>query len=119
MDDLEAVVDDPDGHQLLSFVSSVHHQRVDQGLNNRALGLAEPLGGVTARAVRQKLAELLFDGDVILEGHVRNVDLIAAPLSEELDFRQLRRAHDVDHGATSGSGSLDFFVPIVAHDKRK
>ncbi len=67
MDDLEAVIDDPDGHQLLSVVSSVHHQRVDQALNNRALSLAEPLGGVTARAVRQKLGELLFDGDVILK----------------------------------------------------
>ena len=67
VDDLEAVLDDPDCHQLLSVVSSVHHQRVDQSLHDRALGLAEALGGVTAGAVRQKLGELLLDGDVILK----------------------------------------------------
>jgi hypothetical protein len=29
VDDLEAVVDDPHGHQLLAVVAAVHHQRVD------------------------------------------------------------------------------------------
>ncbi len=77
MDDLEAVVDDPDGHQLLSVVSSVHHQRVDQALNNRALSLAEALGGVTARAVRQKLGELLFDGDVILKENQESFKIVS------------------------------------------
>ena len=39
-----------------------------QALNNRALGLAETLGSITARAVGQKLGELLLDGNVILKG---------------------------------------------------
>ena len=46
MDDLEAVLDDPDGQQLLAVVPAVHHQAVHQALHDGALGLAEPLGGV-------------------------------------------------------------------------
>ena len=46
MDDLKAVLDNPDSHELLSVVPSVHHKAVDQTLNNGALGLAEPLGGI-------------------------------------------------------------------------
>jgi len=29
VDNLEAVLDDPDGHQLLAVVTSMHHQGVD------------------------------------------------------------------------------------------
>ena len=39
MDDLEAVLDDPHGHQLLAVVAAVHHQRVHQALDDRAVGL--------------------------------------------------------------------------------
>ena len=46
VDDLEAVLDDPDSQQLLAVVPAVHHQAVDQALHDGALGLAEPLGGV-------------------------------------------------------------------------
>jgi hypothetical protein len=38
-----------------------------QTFNNGALSLAEALGGVTSRAVRQKLGELLLDCYVILK----------------------------------------------------
>ena len=67
MNDLEAVFNDPDGHQFLAVVAAVHHQRVDQPLDNGALSLAESLGGVTARTVRQELGKLLLDGNVILK----------------------------------------------------
>ena len=46
VDDLEAVLDDPDGQQLLAVVPAVHHQAVDQALHDGALGLAKPLGCV-------------------------------------------------------------------------
>merc|ERR1712083_998427 len=36
MDDLEAVLDDADGHELLTVVAAVHHQRVHKALNNGA-----------------------------------------------------------------------------------
>ena len=39
MDDLEAVLDDPHGHELLAVVATVHHQRVHQALDDRAVGL--------------------------------------------------------------------------------
>ena len=45
MDDLEAVLDDPDGQQLLAVVPAVHHEAVHQTLDHGALSLAEPLGG--------------------------------------------------------------------------
>ena len=46
VDDLEAVLDDPNGQQLLAVVPAVHHQAVHQALHDGALGLAEPLSGV-------------------------------------------------------------------------
>ena len=44
VDDLEAVLDDPHGHELLAVVPPVHHQRVDQPLHDRLVSLAEMLG---------------------------------------------------------------------------
>ena len=45
MNDLKAVLDNSHGEKLLAIVTTVHHQAVDQTLNNGALGLAKPLGG--------------------------------------------------------------------------
>ncbi len=67
MDDFKAVLDDPDGHQLLAVVTPVHHQGVDETFDNGALCLAEPFGGVTARAVRKEFGEFLLDSNVILK----------------------------------------------------
>ena len=47
VDDLEAVLDNPDSQQLLAIVPAVHHQAVDQTLNNGAASLPEPLGGIS------------------------------------------------------------------------
>ena len=49
--DLEGVGDDADGHQLLSVVAAVHHERVGEALDDGALGLPEPLLGVSAGGV--------------------------------------------------------------------
>ena len=57
----------------------------------------------------------LAGGAAYLEGHVGDVDLVAAPLSEELDFGHLSGGHDVGSGSNAG-GSFDFFIPIVTHD---
>lgn len=43
--------DDSDSHQLLSVVAAVHHERVGQSLNDRAVGLTESLGGITTSRV--------------------------------------------------------------------
>jgi hypothetical protein len=51
VDDLESVGDDPDGQELLSVVPSVHHQRVDETLDDRHTALGELLLGVSAGGV--------------------------------------------------------------------
>ena len=66
MDDLEGVLDDAHGHQLLAVVAAVHHQGVGQPLDDRTLRLAEPLGGVAAGAVRHVARVALLHGDVVL-----------------------------------------------------
>merc|ERR1719228_3259856 len=89
VDDLKAVLDNPDSQKLLSVVSAVHHQAVDETLNDGTMGLAEPLSGVPAGRVGQELGELVLGGDVVLEGHVGHLDILAAPLAEELDLGDL------------------------------
>lgn len=49
--DLEGVGDDADGHQLLSVVAAVHHERVGETLDDGALCLPESLLGVSAGGV--------------------------------------------------------------------
>ena len=56
MDDLERVLDDAHRHQLLAVVAPVHHERVDETLDDGTLRLAEPFDLVAARSVGQELA---------------------------------------------------------------
>ena len=51
MDDLHGVLDDPDSHQLLTVVPPVHHERVCEPLDDRALSLPEPLHRVSSSGV--------------------------------------------------------------------
>ena len=48
----ERVCNDPHRHELLAVVAAVHHERVGQALDNRALGFAEPLDSVSTCRVR-------------------------------------------------------------------
>lgn len=43
--------DDADSHELLSVVAAVHHERVGETLDDRALCLPEALCGITASGV--------------------------------------------------------------------
>lgn len=67
MDDLECVLDDAHGHQLLAVVAAVHHHGVGQTLHDGALSLPETLGGITASRVWKILGVLLFHSNVILQ----------------------------------------------------
>ena len=49
--DLEGVGNDADGHELFAVVSAVHHERVGEALNDRALGFSESLLGISASGV--------------------------------------------------------------------
>ena len=51
MDDLHSVLDNADGHELLAIVTTVHHQRIGQPLDNRTLGFAESLHRVSSCSV--------------------------------------------------------------------
>ena len=54
MDDLKRMSDDPDGQKLLSVVPSVHHQRVDETLDDGHTALGELLLGVSTGGVGWK-----------------------------------------------------------------
>jgi hypothetical protein len=60
------VFDDSHGQEFLTVVSSVHHERVGQSLDDGALGFAESLRGVSAGCVGEidGVAEL----DVVTAG---------------------------------------------------
>jgi hypothetical protein len=51
VDNLESVGNDAHSHELLSVVAAVHHERVGKTLNDGALGLPEPLDGISAGGV--------------------------------------------------------------------
>jgi len=87
VNNLESVCDDADGHELLAVVAAVHHERVGQTLNDGALRLAETLDGVSACAVRD--VDRLPDLDVVGEGDVPDLDVLVAPLVEELGAANL------------------------------
>ncbi len=66
VDDLERVLDDPNGQQLLAVVATVHHHAVAETLDDRAQGLAETLGSVAPGRVRHETGRLLLHRYVIL-----------------------------------------------------
>jgi hypothetical protein len=49
--DLESVCNNANSHKLLPVVTTVHHQRVGETLDNRALRLAESLLCISAGGV--------------------------------------------------------------------
>ena len=114
--DLEGVGNDTDGHELLSVVAAVHHQRVGETLNDGAVGLAEALGGIATGGVGD--IDGVAEGDIVTvrkqysistirsfsaaiprlpvspgfvnvrQGHVADLDIVV-PLVEELDIANL------------------------------
>ena len=79
------MLDDPDGHELLSVVPPVHHEGVDETLDDRALGLAKTLGGVTTAGVGSELGVLLLHSDVVLGG--RETETFFTTVSRDTGMR--------------------------------
>lgn len=74
VDDFHCVPDNPNSHELLPVVSSVHHQRVCEPLNDWALGLSESLHRVPPSSVGHISGVFrLWDADVILQGDVTHL----------------------------------------------
>ncbi|QBM90592.1 hypothetical protein METSCH_F01760 [Metschnikowia aff. pulcherrima] len=84
VDDLQGVLDDSDGLQLLTVVLTVHHQRVSQSLNDRALSLSESLRGVSTGSVGDEHRG--SDLDVVDQGNVLHLNILKRPLVEQLDL---------------------------------
>ena len=85
-DDLERVLDDAESHELLAVVAAVHHEAVDETLDDGALRLAEGLLVVPASGVGEVdfVLGLLVDRDVVNERHVVDGDRLVVPLVEKL-----------------------------------
>jgi hypothetical protein len=49
--DLESVSDDADSHELFTVVAAIHHKRVGEALDDRALSLAESLDSISTSGV--------------------------------------------------------------------
>ena len=79
VDDLETVLNNANSHELLAVVAAVHHEAVDETLDNGALGLLETLGSESGGRVGEESGELLLDRDVVLQGHVLHVHILTAP----------------------------------------
>ena len=45
--------DNANSHELLAVVAAVHHERVGEALDDRALGLAEALSSIATGSVRK------------------------------------------------------------------
>ena len=72
MDDLEGVGDDADGQELLAVVTTLHHERVDQSLDDGHLGLLELLLGVAAGGVGD--VDGMADLNVVGKGDVLDLN---------------------------------------------
>ena len=80
VDDLKGVLDNADSLKLLTVVATVHHKRVGETLNNRALSLAETLGSVSASRVRE--VDSTSDLNVVGERNILDLNIIKRPLVE-------------------------------------
>lgn len=84
VDDLESVGDNADSHQLLAVVATVHHERVDQTLNDGGLGLLEGLVLVAASSVGG--VDRVAESNVVGQGDVLDLDLLGTVASEKWEM---------------------------------
>jgi hypothetical protein len=110
VNDLESVGNNADSHELLSVVATVHHERVGQTLNDRAVGLAESLGGISAGGVGD--VDRVAQRDVVSEGDVADLDIVV-PLVEELDVADL--LDNILGENVREDGVLDLDITAVRH----
>merc|ERR1712107_495408 len=92
VDDLKAVLDDPDSHELLTGVATVHHHRVRHPLHSGARRLPEPLHLPPPSSVGEELSMLGLDRNVIHKRNVVDLNIVKRPLAKQFD--SLDRSHD-------------------------
>ena len=82
VDDLESVLNNSDSHDLLSVVSAVHHECVDESLDNGHSALGELLLGVSTGSVGS--VDSVADIDVVGQRDVLDLNVLVVPSSKEL-----------------------------------
>ena len=83
VDDFEGLSDDSHGLQFFTRVSSVEHHAPDESFDDGHRSLSEFLDLVSSSSVGQIDSRFRgVDGDVILYGHVRDLQVIVCPLGE-------------------------------------
>ena len=77
--DFKGMRHDPNGHELLAVVATVHHQRVRHALDDRTLRFPEPLDGESAGRVGD--VDGGADLDVVAGSKQKSAPLHANPFS--------------------------------------
>jgi len=111
VDNLEAVGDNSDSHELLAVVAAIHHERVGEALDDGALRFPEPLDGISAGRVGD--VDGGSDLDIIGERDVPDLNILVTPLVEQLDAANL--VGDFLGKDSIARGALDFDF-AVRHD---
>ena len=86
MYDLECVLHDPHGQQLLAAIATLAHERACQSLDDRAGRLPEALLLIPTGRVGEVGRVHALDGDVIDQRYVLDFDIVEGPFAEELDL---------------------------------
>jgi len=86
VDDLQAVLHDAHGHELLTVVTAEAHERYGDALHDGALSLAELLLGIPLGGVSKVSRTLALHSDVVLKSNVTDFDIVKGPLAVELDL---------------------------------
>ena len=87
MDKLQSLLDDSDSELLLTVVSALHHEGVEETLDNGAVHLVE--GAALVSASGEGVENLSLNGLHVQVSHQRDVlglDALVGPSAEEFDF---------------------------------
>lgn len=102
VNNLEGVLDDPYGHELLPAVTALAHEAARQALHDGTGRLAEAFLLVSAGGVGEVRRVISLDGDVVDEGNVADFDIIERPFAKEFNFG----------GAADGDKLLLLFLDV-------
>ena len=87
MNDFHGVLHNTNSHQLLPIVAAVHHKRVSQPLDNRALSLPETLHLVPSCSVRDVCSVLhSCHSNVISQSNVMNLHFSPAQITIYISY---------------------------------
>ncbi len=102
MDDFQSVLNDSDGHKLLTVVASLLHEAADETFNNWARSLTESLLLVSSCGVWKIDTVVTLARDVILRNQKKRRGFALAVM-------QMKKIHS----NTLGSGNKEFHITAL------